>query len=643
MSGEHAGYPVIIRNGRLAYGETKDEATVILRLNQDELFDLDGRITYLSSDDLSANDKSFLYFVSSSSVPSDGLVKVFSVDGEGYLVVTVDGIELVAIICDNDGYIQFGHSAGTCEAVVLAPESNAVTSIPQSTPSSTPSIPSSEPVSSAPPAPYPSSSYPVSIPESYAPSELPSSQPTSEPPSTLPSEAPSSAPPSEPPIPSPTFSYALVSSSPMPRNIQQGAGLHDEQVERFTINAFDQYDQPFPNKTFKFSCDNLSEQCVFRMSFTDPSIVQATTDDNGTVTFLYSDMKAGDHFITIYTDDNNFVAQCLVNVHPEIDCSLSFPFITLPIDRRAVIGRDTPTLQVTTCDLAGDPMGSVDVNFASMQNFGRLLQRRVPDDFNIAVTSDPWTGVAKYNISNSNGPAGPQSWEAQPAGCSAIPAGDIFWSWGIDCSSSTVTLDKTSAYKNEVVTLSGQYSPLPGAAVGNGANVLISGTPITAQVVPLNPDGSFTWLFSYTDDPNLQDEWNISVTFLQSYDPCYKDGTSLSISWMDLHPSCASGASSIILSNNSPDVNDTITITITALDGVGGNRLPNLSYGFRSQTRQLLTSAFQTSGSLDDNGVAIITYPNNGFGAGTDVVQAHIGGVGGCDLSEVITWTDNSI
>jgi hypothetical protein len=95
-------------------------------------------------------------------------------------------------------------------------------------------------------------------------------------------------------------------------------------------------------------------------------------------------------------------------------------------------------------------------------------------------------------------------------------------------------LDKTSAYKNEVVTISGQYSALPGAAVGNRANVLISGTPIGAQVVPLNPDGSFSWVINYTDDPNLQDEWHISVTFLQSYDPCYKDGPDLLISWMDI-------------------------------------------------------------------------------------------------------------
>jgi hypothetical protein len=291
-------------------------------------------------------------------------------------------------------------------------------------------------------------------------------------------------------------------------------------------------------------------------------------------------------------------------------------------------------------------MGSVDVTFINVPipilTRERDLQRRGLDD-SIVATSDPWSGLAKYSIMNDNGPAGLQSWEVQPVGCSPILAsGVITWSWGIDCSSSTVTLDKTSAYKDEVVTLSGQYSPSTGATIGNGATVLISGIPAGSQVVNLNPDGSFTWTISYTA-ANPEDVWDISVTFIQSYDPCSKDGPDLSITWMDRPPSCVEGASSMILSTNSPDIDDNVLIIITALDGISGNPLPNLPYDFHSTTRQFLSSSYLASGFLDVNGQAVITYPNSGFGAGVDAVQAHVGSdVDGCDISDVITWTDSS-
>jgi hypothetical protein len=147
MSGSHAGYAVIVQDSKLAYANNM--TSQILRLTRGQLYDLNGHITYISQSDLVSLDKSFLYFVSPSSVPSDGLTNVFSVDGQGNLVVTVNGTALMAIICSSDNYIRFGYSSGTCEAVVLGsqtPASSAPTLSPSSVPaSSQPVIVSSTP------------------------------------------------------------------------------------------------------------------------------------------------------------------------------------------------------------------------------------------------------------------------------------------------------------------------------------------------------------------------------------------------------------------------------------------------------------------------------------------------------------------
>jgi hypothetical protein len=143
MSGSHAGYPVVVLDGKLAYGNLSSEVQT-LRLNREQLFDLNGHITYISRSDLASQDRSYLYFVTPSTVPVDGLTNVFSLDAQKNLVVTVDGVILMAVICDNDHFIRFGCSAGSCEAVTLAPEPTTPTSTP-APPSSTPAPPSSTP------------------------------------------------------------------------------------------------------------------------------------------------------------------------------------------------------------------------------------------------------------------------------------------------------------------------------------------------------------------------------------------------------------------------------------------------------------------------------------------------------------------
>jgi hypothetical protein len=120
----------------LAYATANDKPQ-ILRLNQGQLFDLDGNVVYVSEGDLTATSQSNLYFTQSGNVPADGLTSVFSTDSDGDLVVIVHGQQLIAIICNDDEFILFGTSAGSCEAVTLGPYA-----VPSSAPASIASTPS---------------------------------------------------------------------------------------------------------------------------------------------------------------------------------------------------------------------------------------------------------------------------------------------------------------------------------------------------------------------------------------------------------------------------------------------------------------------------------------------------------------------
>jgi hypothetical protein len=110
-AGSHAGYPVIINDSKLAYADSLSGTSQILRLNQGQLFDLSGNIVYISEADLTAYGRSNLYFTQADQVPSDGLTSVFSTDSNGDLVVVVHGVQLMAIICGDDGFILFGAEA----------------------------------------------------------------------------------------------------------------------------------------------------------------------------------------------------------------------------------------------------------------------------------------------------------------------------------------------------------------------------------------------------------------------------------------------------------------------------------------------------------------------------------------------------
>ena len=70
-SGSHAGHPVLILDGKLAFGNTTDQVQT-LQLEGNEVFDLEGHIAYISTSDLSSQNRSFLNFVNLDSVPLDG-------------------------------------------------------------------------------------------------------------------------------------------------------------------------------------------------------------------------------------------------------------------------------------------------------------------------------------------------------------------------------------------------------------------------------------------------------------------------------------------------------------------------------------------------------------------------------------------
>jgi len=194
----------------------------ILRLNHGQLFDSNRNIVYVISSDL-GNGGSFIYFGQSSSAPPGALTAIFSLDGEDDLVVTVNGSVLVAVICNDDGFLKFDYSVGSWVEVIVGE-----TAVPSS------------PVSSEPPmSTSASSGDPMSVPSmSAVPSAMPSypSNDTYSPPTTPPRLPPSL--PQPPPVLCTTISGAPRIPSLSTRPTEQ---LSDAMLERsqssLTINT----------------------------------------------------------------------------------------------------------------------------------------------------------------------------------------------------------------------------------------------------------------------------------------------------------------------------------------------------------------------------------------------------------------------
>jgi hypothetical protein len=464
-SGSHAGRPVLILEGKLAFGRASDQVQT-LQIEENEVFDLEGHIAYISTNDLSSRNKSFLNFVNVDSVPLDGRTRIFTLDNQGNLIVVVDNVTLIAIICESD-FISFAYSAGTCEIVQIAPQGS-VPTLSSSTPLSSATVPSSVPnltsipaISSRSPssAPHselpfwssqpPSSSTPPSL--SPAPSSALSNEPSNAPPSSIPASEPmSSAPP-----PAPTFSLLMATVSN--DNVDQGHGVSQTDTSTVDLTYYDQYNATLAGVNFTLECEELSDLCVFRLDPQGEPITSLTTDTNGAAAFHFNSIKAGFKCVRIYNKDHIQVKAIPIWVHQVVDCdagAIDIVNVTNPLN--LLLGLDQPVLQSSVFDLFSQPMFNQPVAFAQMSTPDFPFEKRFPS----SVLTDSG-GIANF-------PAPPplsnelQGWSAATANCPARIFGPLNWQFGVDCDASVVTPSTLTLYKDELLTINGAYSPLRG-------------------------------------------------------------------------------------------------------------------------------------------------------------------------------------
>lgn len=644
-SGSHAGHPVLILDGKLAFGNTTDHVQT-LQLEGNEIFDLEGHIAYISTSDLSSQNKSFLNFVNLDSVPLDGRTSIFTLDDQGNLIVVVDNVTLIAIICDGD-FISFGYSAGTCEIVQLAPQGSVptvssgtplssapasssvlnLTSIPAISSRSPSNRPHSESPSSQPPSSYPFQSYPSST---YASSSPPSSSPApSSAPSNEPSAPPSSTPASEPVSsapPAPTFSLLVATVSNT--NLDQGNGTSLTDTSTVDLTSYDQFNAALAGVNFTLECNQPSDLCVFRLDPQGAPVNSLTMDTNGNAEFYFNSIKAGSKCIRIYNEAHVQVKAFPVSVQPVVDCNAGTVAITNVTDpSNLLIGLDQPVLQSSVFDLIGDPISGQPVSFQPTFSPGRSVKKRV---INSILTNS--NGIAEFpappSLSNAV-----QEWSSTPANCPAKLFQTLNWQFGVNCDASVIVPSQISLYKDQLLTINGVYSPMPGCVLDN-ASVYVEAFGNPPVTIPL-VNGVFTYTVGFTSMmiPGPQTQL-IVLTFLGSSTPCVKQWP---IVWMDRPPAC-NGQSTMAVSPFNPVATPEVMVTIVARDEFG-NALPNTFITVTSVTRDATLSAYSWSGMSDNNGLFTAIYTNNDFGNGNDVFRATLTrGDGTCSMSSVVNW-----
>jgi hypothetical protein len=677
MSGSHAGYPVVVLDGKLAYGNVSNDVQT-LRLSRSQLFDLNGHITYISRSDLTSEDQSYLYFVSPSTIPADGLTDVFSVDQAKNLVVTVDGVALMAVICNNEKFIRFGYSIGSCEAVVLAPESSVpepISSAPSVAPSvhpsrsspsshtmSTPWFPTSTPEShaasvepsrapSAAPSEGPSEhpsvtpSLAPSVAPSLEPSMAPSLEPSmapslepsmapslepSEPPSSIPASVPISEPdvpseaPSSAPPPEAVRTFARLEATPQSNPIKQGTGSTlDVDSTIIEVTAYDQFDDPLEEQTFVIGCANLFyDYCNFRLMREGVSISELTTNEFGTVQLYFDSIRSGTKSIQMW-DAGIEVLSFNITVDAVVNCDNIAPGVvnnTNPLTS-LIIGIDTPAVQAFVLDIFSWPMSGVDIAFDTTSMY--------MDPFT-STTND--AGTASYAIPNPPG-AGLIQWRATAETCPPLLFPTMSWFYDVDCEAKTINF-QPNVYTDEILTISGIYSPTAGASL-DGATLFLSyfKPEQVGQNILLGDDGHWSQNISYTGSTTT--DWTVSLEVIGSKLSCVWESM---IHWTVKTPSCTS-LDIMTASPANPDILTSVTITIASVDSLGA-AIPRVPYMGYSPSRGGVMAGSVT-GVTDDTGHATITYSNDGYGAQNEVVSVIFGyeTPQSCSTSITISWT----
>ena len=603
---------------------------------------MEGHIAYISTSDLSSRNRSFLDFVNLDSVPLDGRTNIFTLDYQGNLIVVVDNVTLIAIICEGD-FISFGYYEGTCEMVQIAPQGS-VPIVSSSTPMSSapvsPSVsnltsippisseprwelPSSQHPSSYPYQPYPSSTYVSSTPPSSSPD--PSSAPSNEP-SASPSSIPASEPVSSlPPAPTLSVLMAAVSSS----NLDQGNGTSLADTSIVDLTSYDQYNATLAGANFTLECDDPSDLCVFRLDPHGSPVTSLTMGPNGTAEFYFNSVKAGFKCVRIFNEAHQQVKAFPVIVRHVVDCNAGTIAITNVTNPSSLLlGLDQPVLQSTVLDLNEDPISGQPVTFQQTVGITIFLNKRVPPS--AVLTSGNGTASFPALPLFSNGA---QCWSAATSDCPTKTFPEMDWQYGVNCGASSIIPSRLSLFKDESLTITGVYLPMPGCMLDNASVSIQNGASMPVPVALVGGVLSYTVSFSalMASGPQVLP---LSVDFIGSSTLCLN---SWEVTWLERPPSCDQQSTVAASPSNPVDVSQ-VTMTIIARDELG-NLLVNTLVTVTSNTRIGLPSSFTYTGVTDVNGLLTVSYTNNNYGNGNDDYQVGFTRGGNtCFITGTVIW-----
>jgi hypothetical protein len=402
------------------------------------------------------------------------------------------------------------------------------------------------------------------------------------------------------------------------------------------VTSYDQDENPISGITFKFFCAYSYEgSCLFQTESGGPAVSSGITDDEGILSIQFSDVASGIRQIQFTTEDDAFAGSVIISVTQVVDCGLSNPRITGVDTSRLTVGIDVPKLAITAIDTYGAPVKSLPVTFES----GSLIPKRdviVRDLGDVMYTGGD--GVAVYYVGSLSA-AGPQYWSATVPGCSAAEFAPLNWFYGVDCPRSIVTYSSLSLYKDETLTIDGQFWAVAFGTI-MGATVSLD-TPYGPETIPLL-SGIFSKSVTYI--PGTSSTWSYTVTFDSALDPCSISGSATVVNWLDRpQPVCSSDLDTptLIFSTLSPTVSVSVSIIIRVRDSSQAF-LAGLPYVLESLTRKDTPQAFISSGLSDVYGNVYVTYTNDGYGTGTDTLQVTLGTYpNDCSISETVTWSLN--
>lgn len=361
-------------------------------------------------------------------------------------------------------------------------------------------------------------------------------------------------------------------------------------------------------------------------------ITELTTNEFGTVQLYFDSTRSGTKSIKMW-DAGIEVSSFSITVDAVVNCDnvdLSVSGNTNPLNS-LIFGVDYPVLQAFVDDIFAFPMSGIDVTFGMTAD----ITKRSMDPVTITTSE---AGTALYMI-----PIPPQAgvyqWTATPETCSALPFSTMYWFYDVDCDAKTVKIDPPTPYTDEILTISGIYSPTGGGASLSGASVYLSyltPDPI-GQNILLGGDGQWSQNISYTD--STTSDWTVSLSVIGSKQPCVWESV---IHWTVKTPACLGLSVDIMTASPLvPTISTTVTITIASVDSSGA-AIPRVPYMGYSPSRGGM-EAGSVTGVTDDTGHATIFYNNDGFGAQDEVVSV-IFGYGtpqSCDTSIIIFWASD--